>query len=187
MGRLYWLSVAILGAVFIHICMVLFAPVEFFKTYARFDAATRNSNTLVILPQETRRSLLPAFRGPGVVAYCNIDLTAGNVMINMQPPDTYWSLSVFSTRGRQLYALNERQADTDQIAINFKRAPSLIDKVMGAGSDDDAAVTFDSAAWTVELADQHAHAVLWIPYADPLLVANGEAQMKGSTCSANKS
>jgi uncharacterized membrane protein len=184
--RLYWITVAVLGAVLVHIVMVLFAPIEFFRVYSRLDSATRSANALVVLPPDTRRSMLPAFRGPGVAAYCKIDLSKGNVSITLLPPNTYWSLSVFSTTGRQLYALNDRQADTDQIAIDFKRAPSLIDKVLGAGSDDEAAVSLESAAWTVELPDVQAHAVLWIPYADPLLIKSGEEQMARSSCAAKK-
>jgi hypothetical protein len=186
MKTVYRLVVAALCAALIHIVMVLYIPYEAFRAYSKFDVATRTANQLVVLPSDTRRSLLPSLRGPGVAAYCNIDLTKGPVSILLQPPATYWSLSVFSRSGRQLYALNERQADTAQIAIDFKRSPSLLGRIMGTGTDEDITPTIDSAAWNVELSDAQAYAVMWIPYADPGLVKLGEEQMKSSSCSLKK-
>ncbi len=186
MGRLFWSFMAILSAILIHISFVLFAPAYIFRGFSKLDDATRVSNQFVVLPQDRRRTLLPSLRGPGVAAYCDIDLSRGVVSITMQPPKTYWSLAVFSQTGKQLYALNEQQADTELIAIDFKRAPSLIEKVIGSGDEEENISFVDSAAWSVELADQHAYAVLWIPYPDTLQVGEGEQAMKASSCALKK-
>ncbi len=111
----------------------------------------------------------------------DIDLSKGPVTITMRPPKTYWSLAVFSQTGRQLYALNERQADAEEIAIDFKRAPSLIEQVTGGG-DDDGGSLIENAAWTVQLNDVQAYAVMWVPYADALLVSEGEKALKAGSC-----
>jgi uncharacterized membrane protein len=182
MGRFFWAVMACTGAVLVHIGFVLYGPSKLFQTYASFDKAIATSNTLVVLPDIARRSLLPSLRGPGVAAYCDIDLSKGPVTIALRPPKTYWSLAVFGQNGRQVYALNERQADAEDIAIDFKRAPSLIEQISGGGEDDTVSI-IQGAAWTVQLKDRHAYAVLWIPYADPLLIADGERALKSGRCS----
>jgi uncharacterized membrane protein len=182
MGRVFWTILGLVGAVFVHICFVLFAPLELFRAYSSFNKSVTASNTLVVLASDTRRSMLPSLRGPGVAAYCDIDLSMGPVTIAMRPPKTYWSLAVFSQTGRQLYALNERQADAEEIAIDFKRAPSLIEQVAGGGGDDEGVSLIENAAWTVELSDVHAYAVMWIPYADALQVSDGEKALKAGRC-----
>jgi uncharacterized membrane protein len=183
MGRIYWSIMGLVGAVLIHICFVLFAPFELFRIRSSFSDAIKVSNQLVVLPGDLRRNLLPSLRGPGVAVYCGIDLSRGPVTIAMRPPQTYWSLAVFSQSGEQLYALNERQADADEIAIDFKHAPSLIEQITGSG-DEDGEKFSETAAWTVQLRDFHAYAVLWVPYADPLYVKDGESMLKAGRCGA---
>jgi uncharacterized membrane protein len=181
MGRVFWTIMAMVGAILVHICFVLFAPLELFRAYSSLNKAVTASNTLVVLPSDARRNMLPYLRGPGVAAYCDIDLSNGPVTIAMRPPKTYWSLSVFSQTGRQLYGLNERQADAEEIAIDFKRAPSLIEQVAG-GSDEEGVSLVENAAWTVELSDVHAYAVMWVPFADALQVSDGEKALKAGRC-----
>ncbi len=186
MGKVFWCIMGLAGAVLVHICFILFAPLELFRIRSSFSDTIKFSNQLVILPDDVRRNLLPSLRGPGVAAYCGIDLSGGAVTIAMRPPQTYWTLAVFSQRGEQLYALNERQADAEEIAIDFMHAPSLIEQVMG-GNEEQGEKFSETAAWTVQLRDFHAYAVLWVPYADPLRVKDGETLLKSGRCGGKAS
>ncbi len=179
-GRFFWPVFAIVLAVTTHVAFVLFAPKMLFGSQTT-QAASLARDEFTILDSTTRRKLLPSLMGPGVAAFCSMDLTNGPVRIEMKLPKVYWSLAIFSQSGKQLYTINDQQADTDSIVIDLVRAASLVDQVLAGGADEES-INIENAAWRVELIDPRAYAVLWLPVDDALLVDSARATIGASIC-----
>ncbi len=167
----------------VHIGFVLFGPPQLFWLRAGGSDFGAKTNELRILADDTRRMILPALRGPGAVAVCNIDLSKGTVRMALQPPKFYWSLAIFTQGGKQVYALNDSQTDNDVINIDLVRAKPILEQVLAknAGDDDEVSIV-DTAAWRVELIEPRAYAVLWAPLEDPLDGPQTIEALKASRC-----
>jgi uncharacterized membrane protein len=182
MGLPFWSLTGLLTAVAVHLAYVLFAPGFLFATQSRLAAATDSANAIDILTDERRGQLLPTLRGDGIAVVCNADLAKGDVRFEVQLPETYWSLAVFSRSGKQVYQLNDAQAETTSVALEMRYAKSIFERILGA-SDEDEAVVIQDAAWTVDLSERQAFAVFWVPLTDPLLREPTMATLKKGRCS----
>jgi uncharacterized membrane protein len=186
-GRIFWGMMGLLLAAAIHIGFVLFGPQQLFWAHVRGTEFGRKTNELLILQDETRRSLLPTLRGPGVAAVCNVDLSLGTVRMVLVPPQFYWSLAIFTQGGKQVYALNDSQADNDEINIDLVRAKPVLEQVFAKNAEEDEDVSLvDAAAWRVELVETHAYAVLWAPLEDPLEAPHTINALQASRCGLKK-
>jgi uncharacterized membrane protein len=145
-------------------------------------------HSLLILQDVARRSLLPALRGPGVAAVCNVDLSKGTVRMVLLPPKFYWSLAIFTQGGKQVYALNDSQTDNDAINIDLIRAKPILEQVLSKNTEeeDDDVSLVDAAAWRVELTEPRAYAVLWAPLEDPLAAPATIEALQASHCGLKK-
>lgn len=182
MGIPFWSVTGLLTAIAAHLAYVLIAPGFLFSTQSRLVAATEATNAIDILTDERRNQLLPTLRGDGIAVMCNADLAKGNVRFEVDLPETYWSLAVFSRSGKQVYQLNDAQAETTSVAVELRYAKSIIERVLGASEDEEELIIQD-AAWTVDLPERQAFAVFWVPLTDPLLREPTLATLKKGKCS----
>jgi uncharacterized membrane protein len=188
MGRIFWGLMGLLTAAAVHIAFVLFGPQYLFQSFAKNTDFGRTANQLVILSDDTRHAILPALRGAGVAAVCNVDLSKGKVRMVLQPPKFYWSLAIFTQGGKQVYALNDSQANNETINIDLVRAKPITEQVLGKSNDDDEDVsTIETAAWRVELIEPKAYAVIWAPLEDSLRAPDTIEALKASQCGLKKS
>jgi uncharacterized membrane protein len=182
--KLFWIFLAVLLGIGIHIVYVLFVPAVVFDRAVAALSGGQGNNTLVVLPATISANAVPGFAGDGVIALCRLDLSKGKVGLTLKVPGSYWSLAIYSQSGRQVYALNDKQAGADSFEIVIARAKSLVEQVTNVGENDDVNDDIANAAWTVEINEPKGLALLWAPLSDPLQRPAMEAIMKGGRCAA---
>jgi uncharacterized membrane protein len=74
-------------------------------------------------------------------------------------PDTFWSLTIYSDKGADLYTINDRQAGTNRFKLTVKRAPGLMDLFAGDQAETARAM---SDGWSVEIPEPKGIAVFWM-------------------------
>ncbi len=174
---------ALLIALGIHIMYVLSVPGTVFQQ--DMARATRGSgtNALHVLTRAERLEILPSYAGESVTALCRIDLGKGKVGLNIKVPASYWTFAVFTEKGRQVYALNDKQAGAEAFDVEISRAQSLIEQISGVGDPESVVDEINNSAWSVEMIEQRGIALLWVPVVEPLLRPAIEDVVKQSKCS----
>jgi uncharacterized membrane protein len=186
MGRLFWIFMALLIAVSVHIIYVLSVPGLVFQRDVARASRGSEANSMHVLTKAERLGILPAYAGESVTALCRIDLSKGKIALNLKVPVSYWSFAIFTEKGRQVYALNDKQAGAETFDVEISRAKSLIEQVTGVGEPEDAAEEINNSAWSVEMVEQRGIALLWVPLAEPLMRPAIEAIIKESRCGTSK-
>lgn len=182
MGRfIYWLSTACVLAVVAHLSYVLFIPAMGFDAAVRDSLKGKPANSFVILDPAQQAKLLPYATPDDLVGICRYNVKAGPVLIAAQVPRSFWTFAVYTDRGRQVYALNDRQADTDAFTVELAPGRSLLSQLTSAGDDSDTTATGD-IGWKVDVSDPQGIAVLWVPQADSFHRAEAAALVAKSFC-----
>lgn len=120
MSKLYWLAVALLVGVVVHLSYVLFVPrIEMRGKIEEVQRVAANGALTVLGPDDSVRLVGPEGRWL-VHALCVYDLSRGPVMVTGIIPSTYWSMSMYSSRGDSFYSLNDRQAGIAQVNVLLK-------------------------------------------------------------------
>jgi uncharacterized membrane protein len=181
MGRSFWIVAALLTGVIVHICYVLFAPGFLFARQLEHSTTGKPYNSFFISSVADQSALLPAATSKSVVGICKFDLSNGSVELNAKLPRSYWTLSVYSQSGRQVYALNDVQAGTSEFKIELAKTKTFFQQLMGNGRAEDA-TQIENLGWHAETSEPRGIAVIWIPLADELMRPQIESIMAGSTC-----
>jgi uncharacterized membrane protein len=182
MGKLFWVFLAGLAGIGIHILYVLLLPSAVFQRDVQALTKDGKTNSLQLMQPNDQSALLPGFAGDSVTAVCRIDVSKGKVGLSLKVPSTYWTLAIYSQSGRQTYALNDKQAGVDSFEIVVSKARSLLEQVANVGNADDANDDIANAAWNVEIPDRQGLAFLWIPLTNALSRPAVEAVVKESKC-----
>jgi uncharacterized membrane protein len=74
-------------------------------------------------------------------------------------PDTFWSLTLYSDKGADLYTINDRQAGSNTFKLTVKRAPGMLELLSGDQSETARAL---SDGWSVEIPEPTGIAVFWM-------------------------
>jgi uncharacterized membrane protein len=183
MLRAFWFALALATALVTHSVYVLTAPSRNFTQKAAALLADSQLHAMEILTPGEIAALFPAYGVGDVVALCRYDLDQGEVEITARLPRGYWTLSVFTARGQQEYALNDAQAENFEFKVEIRRAPDFLAQIQGVLSDgatEDNEIT--DAGWRVATPDRMGLAVLWMPVADPLFRSRILAAMVESQC-----
>ena len=119
---LFWASATLLLAAIVHLSVVLFAPmVDVGKRIAQFETAA-SPNTLQLISNETDRGRLMVEPSPDIsYAFCRFDIAARPLMINAPIPESYWSVSIYSDTGENLYTINDAQTGARQLQLMVAR------------------------------------------------------------------
>lgn len=157
---LFSLAVALLIGAVAHLSYVLIAPSFAMQRLMGDVPAEQQVNRLVLLDAAEQMRLLGETEIEAVSAKCIFDISKGPLLISADMPDTFWSLTVYSDKGADLYTINDRQAGSDQFKLTVKRAPSLVD-ILGSSEQAETARAL-SDGWSVEIAEPHGLAVFWV-------------------------
>jgi uncharacterized membrane protein len=181
MGRFFWIITALFLAIAIHISYVLFVPGLLFqrKLYALTDGKPYNS--FFIMSPEKQSQLFPTATADDVVGLCKFDLGAGRLVLSAQLPKTYWTLSIYTQSGKQLYALDDAQAGASTFTVDLSRAKTVLQQLF-AKNDGEETGQIENLGWKVETTEQRGLAVVWIPLADALMRTEVENTIKVSKC-----
>ncbi|MGE0004915.1 MAG: hypothetical protein AB7S92_04940 [Parvibaculaceae bacterium] len=155
---LFWLAVALVIGAVSHLSYVLIAPSFAMQRLigAALDDAPVNRFVLLDAPEQMR--LIGETAAETVAAKCLFDISRGELLITAEMPDTFWSLTIYSDKGSDLYTINDRQAGGDSFKLTVKRAPGMLDLLRGDQSETARAL---SDGWSVEIPEPTGIAVFW--------------------------
>jgi uncharacterized membrane protein len=183
MERFTWVLLALLVGLATHISYVLFYPAYAFeKTLAR-NMSDFKSNTLQILPATAQRTLFPSYRGEGVLAVCPVDVKGGKVKLVAYLPLGYWTLSIHTRTGAQVYSINDAEADSELIEVTMRQTKGILNQIL-EGADGEEATDITNAGWTVDLPQSQGIAAIWVPLGEPFTRPDVEAILARSSCKA---
>jgi uncharacterized membrane protein len=165
----------LLIAAAMHIAIVLLVP--FFATADAWTkiAALGADGVFRVLPS-AGAVLIPG-DARMMSAVCQFDLTDGPVRIRAALPDTFWSVSLFDRRARNLYSLNDsssEQSRLDLVVITPAQAT-------GFGANPPASA---QTAIIAELPLDAAMAVIRVFVADAASAASVSAALTSADCNA---
>lgn len=116
--RIFWGVATVLLATVAHLSVVLFAPmVDIGRRMAAFEAAA---------PINSLRKLPAVGPGPSILveaspdisyAFCRFDVSAEPLKVSAPIPDSYWSVSIYSDTGENLYTINDAQTGVRRLEL----------------------------------------------------------------------
>jgi uncharacterized membrane protein len=161
MRILFWICAAAVLGIASHAATLLFAPRYTFER--NLDSAVDGArNSFAILTPEAQRRLLPDYPSEAVFGICRFDLRQGPVTLKADLPDRFWVLAVYSSSGKTLYTVSDRQSGVNNFTLRLVRAPGLLETF--TAKDDEDAVT--DLAWKVASPDMRGLALVWVPLSD---------------------
>jgi uncharacterized membrane protein len=179
--QFFWLLTACVLALICHVGYVLFVPSRTFSTAIDKAIGPDKQNSFTILETEAQMRLLPFTDKGHLVGICKFNVASGPVKLTARLPEGFWSFSVYTIRGQQVYAINDTQADTNTFSVQFSRGGGIISQLL-ASTEEPEDVTSDDIGWRITVREQEGLAVLWLALADPQLRLEAEAVMKNSKC-----
>ena len=182
MSRIFWLALFLAAAVATHAGYVLTYPARNFERKVVAAIGSETVNVFDILTAATIPQIFPAYTPNDVVAICRFDVSNGKVEITSKLPRGYWTLSVFSQRGRQLYSMTDTQAGDNSFRVELSLAPDILEQVIAAVNDNGEPPEITDAGWRVLTAEPKGIAVIWVPVADPMFRAAALVAMRQSRC-----
>jgi len=134
-GRVFWVVATILLAIVVHLTYVLFAPGDTVERKLQAMRTLAGVNSLKVLSAADSKAFLVG-EGPGLVhAICVYDLGQGEVSAESPIPAGYWSLSIYTAHGTNVYTLNDRQAKVSSLSLVLRKANPLRDTETPVGAD----------------------------------------------------
>ena len=176
-----WLVVEMMTAVAVHVAFVLFAPAYRFSLTAGAMAGPEGANHFVILKPEDQVQLFPALPRHSVVGACLYDVARGNVRLDANVPAGQWVTAIYSSRGKLLYSVNNRQSGADSFSVSVGLAPGFLEVLLQ--SPDAERPEIDSG-WTVMSPESRGLAVIWYPLTDAAQRDSIAEALSRSRCAA---
>lgn len=186
MGRFYWLLLFLASTIATHAGYVLYYPGYNFDTKIEAAMGPESRNKMVLLSSAQVAKLFPAYATSDIVAMCRYDLSLGPMKISARLPRGYWTFSIFTVKGRQVYSLTDAQAGESTFTVDLLQAPDLIAQIKGALDDGGEAEAIGEVGWKVETPEARGIAVIWVPVADPIFRGATLAAVRNSTCERQK-
>lgn len=180
MGRVFWIITASFLAIAVHICYVLFAPAIAFEKQLAIITKGQSENSFAVLDPAAQGTLVLGASPNDVVGVCKLDLSAGKLLLNADLPSTYWTLTIYSSGGQQVYALTDAQSGAQQFTVDFSRAKGIVEQLFGKGDPEDQ--LGENLGWHAEVTGQTGLAVIWVPVSDALLRPSVAALVKKTKC-----
>ncbi len=181
MGRLFWVVMTLLIAVAAHITYVLFEPGLVFQKKLNALSAAKPDNSFFILPHEEQSQLFPTATANDVVGVCKYDLDAGRVVLSAKLPRSYWTVSIYTDSGAQIYALDDVQAGSNSFTVDLTRAKTLLQQLLAKNDGEDGG-QIENLGWKVESTERRGLAVIWVPLSDVLMRDGVEKTIRESDC-----
>ena len=177
MRNVYWVIVAAVLAVIVHISMVLFAPGFLFERNLDRLASDIPDNTFFVLPVSAQSAIFPEYPSGTVFGLCRFNLTSGPVTLDANLPDGIWTLTVYSRFGRTLYTVTDEQSGVDKFSLQLAMAPGILD-LFAVKEEDQVA----SSGWKVQSTDERGFALFWVPSTDRAMRESRSETLSKSSC-----
>jgi uncharacterized membrane protein len=178
---LFWLVTAAVMGLATHVAYALFMPGRNFAGAIDDAVEGASGNQFKILTPDVQQSFVPFAASNDIVGVCKFDVSQGPFKVTAGLPRGYWSFAVYTTRGRQVYAINDTQADTNSLTVELRRNDGLIASIFGGDAEPEDIVG-DSVGYRISVIEKEGIALLWMAVADPLLRKEAEDVMNKSRC-----
>ena len=155
---LYWTAVALLIAAVSHLSYVLIAPSLAMQRLIGDPGEAAEVNRFVLLEPAEQVRLLGETASEAVSGKCVFDIRKGELSVAAELPDTFWTLTLYSDRGNDLYTINDRQAGINSFKLTVKRAPGMLDLLRRDPTETHAMAD----GWTAEIPEPSGIAVFWV-------------------------
>lgn len=179
-ARLFWLAAGLFLFLILHTGYLLYAPGFALGRSIASSGVAIDSPAFRILPQADQSKLFPTYPASSVFGLCAYDLSRQNARIAAVMPDSFWTLTVYSSTGKVIYALNSEQSGTGTFVVNLNKAPSLLESLLKSNGDE--LTTLDG--WTVAATEPKGIAVIWVPLREAVQRAAIEAKLAKTGCAA---
>ncbi len=156
---LFWTAVALVVGAVAHLSYVLIAPTFAMQQLMGGSAEDAQVNRFVPLDAAEQMRLLGEGENDSVSGKCIFDISQGELSVAAEMPDAFWSLTLYSEKGADLYTINDRQAGIDKFKLTVKRAPGIMELLSGDQSETARAL---SDGWSVEIPEPRGVAVFWM-------------------------
>jgi uncharacterized membrane protein len=180
MKRSFWVLLSLVLAVVVHLAYMLYEPSRNFEKTLQTLVKGDKQTSFKILTPEQQSALLPYATSHDVVGVCFYDLRNGAIKIEGQGPSGFWNFSIFTSRGKQVYDLNDTQVETNHFIVELKPAPGMLSQILGGA--DGQTPAFTDAGWQVEVPERQGLAILWAPLHDALMSRSVAAVIRQSSC-----
>ena len=141
MRAIYWIVATLILALVVHLGVVIFVPgVDTGQKMAQLEAAGE-INTLHRLGS-TGDKIVPLTEPSPDLAYafCKFDIRKRPLLIEGKIPPTYWSVSVYSETGENIYTLNDKQAGVPTIKLVIVQEDAEIESPNSGDRPEDAII-----------------------------------------------
>ena len=136
LARLFWLIAGAAIGVLVHVVIVLVLPSATMQRSLASLNGGKEANSFFVLPEAEQRKLFPGYPPTGVVGACAFDVSKAKVNFSAQIPPGYWTFTVYSTSGKVIYSLNDKQTGTGTFTVNLTKAPGLLEMLTELAPDD---------------------------------------------------
>ena len=118
MRGLYWVVATGILAVVVHLGVVIFVPgVDSGQKMAQLEAAGKVNMLHRLASSGDKVTPLTEPSPDLAYAFCKFDIRERPLLIEGKIPPTYWSVSVYSETGDNIYTLNDKQAGVPSIKL----------------------------------------------------------------------
>jgi uncharacterized membrane protein len=177
----FWFITACILGLACHVAYLLFVPSRTFSAAIDTALGLDHGNRFVLLDVSAQMKLVPFASSEHVIGICKFDVSHGPVKVTATLPEGFWSFAVYTIRGRQVYAINDTQADTNTFTVELSQDQGLLSQLVGA-SEDVNDIAGEDIGWRIAITEKQGLAILWLAVADPLLRKDVEDVVKKSSC-----
>lgn len=179
--HLFWLITACILGLACHVAYLLFVPSRTFNAAIDTALGSDQGNRFVLLDTKAQLKLVPFASSEHVVGICKFNVSQGPVKVTATLPEGFWSFAVYTIRGRQVYSINDTQADTNTFSVEISQDRGLLSQLVGE-SEDTNDIAGEDIGWRIAITEKQGLAILWLAVADPLLRKEVEDVVEQSRC-----
>ena len=119
-GKFFWVLFTLITSVCVHIAYILFGP-EYVMAN-KFSAIEELDGTRFKVVNGADLKGLIQSRDPGIVmAVCAFDVSKHPYLISIPAWKTYWSLTIYSSKGNVFYSIHDRQVSAGTLVVKLEQ------------------------------------------------------------------
>jgi uncharacterized membrane protein len=176
----FWIVSGVVLAVVVHLSYVLVGARFALQDMISSEAQAAPSGQFILLAPEEQLQLLGESRDDAVAGRCLFDLNGGSLAIDAAMPNGFWSLTIYTQSGEEVYSINDRQAGTNRFKLNVARKPSLLS--FFTSNDPPDTKPSENEGWSAEISADRGFAIFWAALDQPQLRPSVARELERSTC-----
>jgi uncharacterized membrane protein len=173
----FWICVAGLLAVVVHLSYVLFSPSLAMENKLDRAVAKTGVNAMAVLSPAEARTLTGLPPAGSIYAACPYNLRHGDLTIVARFPSRPWTISVYGRSGTRIFSVNDKQAGVDDVSLAIKQGSDIFDMLT-----DNATAPEIGDGWSVEVKERRGLVLLWMADSDPAIGDKLRAELAQSKC-----